>query len=137
MEITLFIIGIFGFIIAYLTYKKSFINEPKENASFIIQQHEFAERSTKELIVEIEEYAILNNVLDKHFMQGLTFRESITFLQNASNKIFTTEIAQDLRQSQSGKLATENLAKSIGAHIKHVQEIRTHFKFFIKRDFTV
>lgn len=133
MEITLFIIAILGFLITYLTYKKDHIDAPNEKAKSLSQNYQFAERSTRELIEELEKYVSTNNAMDEHFMQGLTFSQSLTFLKSAHDKLFFDDISKDLIQYPS--LANDGLKASIEAHIKHIQEIRTYFKFYVKKDF--
>jgi len=133
METVIFIITILGFIIAYLTFKKDHIDEPKGKAYTLSTKYQFAERSTKELIEELEGYATVNNVMDEHFMQGLTFGQGITFLKTANIKLFSEDISKDLIRFP--QLATNDLLISIEAHIKHIQEIRTYFKFYVKKDF--
>ncbi len=134
MEITIFIITILGFIIAYLTFKKDHIDKPNENANSLSKKYQFADRSTKELIKELEEYALDNNVMDEHFMQGLTFGQGITFLKSADEKLFSEDISQDFIKYPH--LANGDLMTSIETHIKHIQEVRTYFKFYFKKDFT-
>ncbi len=136
MEITLFILGILGFVIAYITYMKTIVNEPKENTSFLLAQYDFAEWATKDLIHELRKYAERNNSFNEPFMQGLTFQEGIAFLENAYNKLFADSHRDGIAKQSKGRLATENLAKTIEAHIKHVQEVRTHLKFYFLKDFT-
>lgn len=133
MEITLFIIAILGFIIAYLTYKKDYVDVPNEKAKSLSQKYQFAECSTKELIEELEEYVLTHNTMDEHFMQGLTFSQSLTFLKSGYDKLFSDDISQDLTKYPS--LVNEDLISSVETHIKHVQEIRTYFKFYVKKDF--
>lgn len=133
MEITIFIVTIIGFIIAYLTYKKEHVDAPNEKAKSLSQKYQFAERSTKELINELEEYISINNAMDEHFMQGLTFSQSLIFLKSAYNELFSEDISQALIKYPS--LANSDLQLSLENHIKHVQEIRTVFKFYIKKDF--
>lgn len=136
MEIAGLIIGVVGLIIAYITFKNTYIKEPKEDLTYLIDQFNFAERSTLELISAIEVYASENNCYQIELMQGLSFQQSITFLKNAHAVLFTEANKTGLAKASLGKMETTGLSKRIEAHINGIQDIKTHLNFHFKKDFS-
>lgn len=137
MEIITFVLTVLGFGIAYFTYKKTYLDEPKEDKDYLIRKYDFADKTTLELIAELKEYMLSNHANEEHFMQGLTFQDGVLFLQNAHDALFTVENRYSVQHLSLGKKSFEDLEKRIVIHINSVQEIRTHLKFNFKKDYSV
>jgi len=70
MEIAGLIIGTIGLIIAYITFKNTYIKEPKADLTYLVDQFNFAERSTLELIFAIEVYGNEKNCYEIELMKA-------------------------------------------------------------------
>ena len=133
MELIVFVITVFGFVIAYVTYKNTYIKEPKEDTEFLINQYDYAETATKKLIDELKTYSTLNSCPDEHFKDGLTFKEGVAFLEHACALLFTYENRQSMIMTSIRKKQLDELIKRIDIHRDNIETIQTHLNFYFKK----
>jgi hypothetical protein len=133
MEPINLVIAFAGLVIAYLTYIKVFQNEPKEDMQYLLNQAQFARKSTKDLKAKLGLYAFENDCFAAELMQGLSFRKSIRILDKALTDIFSQENEEILKKVRLPKKEFENMDRRITAMINHIQEINTYFEFYIKK----
>jgi hypothetical protein len=137
MELMIFIITILGFVIAFVTYKNTYVKEPKEDIQFLIHKYDTTDRVTKKLVNELKTYCALRNNYNEQFKEGLTFQNSITFLESAHTVLFKQEHRQSIVVASMGKKQMDELIKRIDIHRENIEAIQTHFDFFLKKDFDV
>lgn len=135
MELTISIITILGFVIAFATYKNTYIKEPKEDIQFLIDRYDAADRATERLVNELKTYCASHNSYNEHFKEGLTFQNGITFLESAHAALFKEEHRQSLVTVSIGKKRLDELIKRIDIHRENIEAIQTHLNFFFKKDF--
>lgn len=135
IELITFLCTIIGVYIAFLTYKKTFSDQSKEDIEYLVSRYVFARDFDKKMLKTLNNYASDNQSLDLHFMQGITFQKAIFILDEAHDKIFNLEndelfIVENLSKSSSRNI--KNLQCLIDANIKHLSEVQTYFNFYFE-----
>jgi hypothetical protein len=137
MEIITFLLGIFGFIIAYITYINTYKKEPEEDKQFVIALYDHADTATRRLIRAMEDYADRHQCYQDHFKDGLSFEQGLAFLYNARTALFTNEHRQALVTASMGKMQLNELTARIQTHREGVDALHTYLKFYFLKDFSV
>jgi hypothetical protein len=135
VELITFLCTIIGVYIAFLTYKKTFPDQSKEEVEYLVSRYLFARDLNKKMLKTLNNYATDNQSHDQHFMQGITFQKAIFLLDEAQDEIFNLEndelfIVGNLSKSPSRNI--KNLQELIDSHIKHLCEVQTYFNFYFE-----
>jgi hypothetical protein len=77
------VIGILGLFIAGLTYKKTYLDKPKEEIEHFVIQFKATQSASLKVRKELREYAESNNAFDVNFLPGITVRNYLVMMEES------------------------------------------------------
>lgn len=110
--------GYFGF------YRPVFILKPARKRKELVAKFEQATLFNQQLLADLQQYAQQNNLLDKPFMEGDTFRKKIAELDAARQDVFEEDRFLRLRASHPKNLDLELLDKILDDQLIYHQRIQ-------------
>ena len=132
MEFLITFISILAALLGISTYWNKYVKEPAENKQYLLSVFESAKQRNKEFLIELSDYAVKNNSLNEHFMQGFTFQEAIEMLKKAEQEMFNDENLQIIKKSKGSGKNLDSLTFSLEQHIRHLIESQNWFRQFFK-----
>lgn len=94
-------------------YRPTFLLRPERERKKLVTRFEEATNLNQQLLADMQQYARNNNLLDKPFMEGDTFRKKITELEAARDEIFNEENYLGLRARNPKNLDLQLMSKTL------------------------
>jgi hypothetical protein len=110
MEIAIFILTIIGTSIAVNSYFSNQCRIAREKQGVILELHGRNVVEMERLIYDLRKYTEQQGVHDEHFMQGFTYAQSLSMLQNWKVKLM--EIKQNI-VDHGEKMDVDEMEKNI------------------------
>jgi|GEM_PF-1498786 len=94
-------------------YRPTFLLRPERERKKLVTRFEEATNLNQQLLADMQQYARNNNLLDKPFIEGDTFRKKITQLEAARDEIFNEENYLGLRARNPKNLDLQLMSKTL------------------------
>ncbi len=111
-------------LVYFAWYRPTFLLKPERKRKALVARFEEATNLNQQLLTDIQQYAQHNNLLDKPFMEGNTFRKKITELQDARDEFFNEENFLGLRARNPKKLDLQLMSKTLDDQIIYHERIQ-------------
>lgn len=108
----------------FVFYRPVFILKPARKRTQLIAKFEQVTNLNGQLLADLQQYAGKNNLLDKPFMEGETFRKKITELEAARDQLFSEENYTGLRALNPKNLDLELMDKTLDDQVIYHQRIQ-------------
>ncbi|HET9055786.1 MAG TPA: hypothetical protein VFN30_02950 [Chitinophagaceae bacterium] len=127
------IIGIAGLLIAWLTYKKTFLSEPKEEKEHLLAQFLATQKISNQTKKNLIEFATANNAFDKELFPEVTYQSYITKMETSYNENLSDELFEKLKKMKLSKSNILSMTKSLERQFEALLQINTQVELHLKR----
>lgn len=114
-------IGVLGLLIAGLTYKKTYLDRPKEELEHFILQFKATQSTSKKVRKQLQLYAEENNAYEQEIFGGITVRNYLIMMEESFDKNLSDDLLKEVLNLKPSKLLlismTEGLNKQLDALI--------------------
>lgn len=105
-------------------YRPTFLLKPERKRKELVARFEQATNLNQQLLADLQQYAQKNNLLDKPFIEGDSFRNKITELQAARDEFFSEENYLGLRARNPKHLDLQLMTKTLDDQILYHERIQ-------------
>ena len=121
-------VGVLGLLIAWLTYKKTFMSEHKEEREHLIIQFRATQRLSRQVQDELNAYAILHDAYGKEIFPNVTYQAYINAMHDTYSYNLSEELLQKVSNEKLPKLILQSMTKSLESQFEALLQIQTSLK---------
>jgi hypothetical protein len=105
-------------------YRPTFLLKPERKRKELVARFEQAANLNQQLLADLQQYAQGNNLLDRPFMEGDSFRKKITELEAARDEFFNEDNILGLRARNPKHLDLQLMSKTLDDQLIYHQRIQ-------------
>lgn len=105
-------------------YRPTFLLKPERKRKELVARFEQATNLNQQLLAELQQYAQRNNLLDRPFMEGDTFRKKITELEAARDEFFNEDNGLGLRARNPKHFDLQLMSKTLDDQFSYHERIQ-------------
>lgn len=122
------IIAILGLIIAWLTFKYSFLSKPKEEFNHLKLQFRTNQKLSQEVQKQLENYIVKANAGDDFLLPNVTFKNYLTEIKEAHSENLSDKLYNQLDNLDLPKSAILSMTRSLETQFNGLLEIQTKLR---------
>jgi hypothetical protein len=105
-------------------YRPTFLLKPERKRKELVARFEQATNLNRQLLADLQLYAQKNNLLDRPFMEGDSFRKKITELEAARDEFFNQDNELGLRARNPKHLDLQLMSKTLDDQLIYHERIQ-------------
>ncbi|MBC8054894.1 MAG: hypothetical protein H7Y13_17685 [Sphingobacteriaceae bacterium] len=125
-------IGVLGLIIAWFTYQKTFLAEPKDEKDNLLANIKANQNLSREILAKLTEFGNKHNAFDEIMFCKVPLRKYIDTMRIEHSKNLSDEMYDKVKNSKLTKPLIESMTKSIIAQQEDLIKVQTAIKLYLE-----
>ena len=122
------VFGIVGLFIAGLTYKKTYLDKPKEEIEHFIVQFKATQSTSLKVRKELLEYAERNEAFKVDFIPGITIESYLVIMEESFKENLSNELLDKTLKLNPSKLLLSSMSDSLSKQLQELIQIEIMLK---------
>ncbi|TWR30410.1 hypothetical protein FPZ43_05570 [Mucilaginibacter pallidiroseus] len=119
------IIGLAGLLIAWLTYKKTYLDKPNEEIEHFVTQFKATQGMSVKVRQMLKQYADENKAYSLEIFNGITIQSYLIMMNDSFEKNLHDDLLKKTIQLNPSKIMLASMTKSLEEQLKALTQVES------------